>query len=137
MLVKKDYKVKLSERLICNLFKIQRLGCKLNSKKYSVNKQKCIRCRKCINNCPTNNIEYKWQKKKIVFKDKCVMCMRCSFSCPADAINIGLLNKYKVNGPYDFIKINALENKYNINLENKKFYKKFKPYFDYIDSLTK
>lgn len=137
LLNKKEYKVKLSERIICNLFKIQRLGCKLNSKKYKVIKEKCIKCRKCINSCPTKNIEYKWQKRKIVFNDKCIMCMRCSFTCPTDAIKIGLLNKYKVNGPYDFISINSIENDYNIELEDKKFYKKFKPYFDYIDSLTK
>ena len=33
---------------------------------------------------------------------KCVMCARCSFYCPADAISIGLLNGWKVNGAYDF-----------------------------------
>ena len=63
--------------------------------------------------------------------------MRCSFICPTNAISIGLLDKWKVNGQYDFLKINSLENNYDITKEEKKFYKKFKPYFDYIDSLTK
>ena len=36
------------------------------------------------------------------FGGKCVMCARCSFYCPADAISIGLLNGWKVNGAYDF-----------------------------------
>ena len=25
---------------------------------YKVDKEKCIKCRDCINNCPTKNIEY-------------------------------------------------------------------------------
>lgn len=137
LLNEKPYKVSLFERFITFIFKIQRLGCKVNSKRYKVDKSKCIRCRKCINSCPTKNIEYRWQKKKIIFNDKCVMCMRCSFTCPTNAISIGLLNKWKVNGQYDFLKINSLENNYDITKEDKKFYKKFKPYFDYIDSLTK
>ena len=137
LLTIKPYKVTLFERFITFIFKIQRLGCKVNSRNYKVDKTKCIRCRKCITSCPSKNIEYQWTKKKIVFKDKCIMCMRCAFMCPTNAINIGLLEKYKVNGPYDFLSINSLENTYDINKETSKFYKKFKPYFEYIDGLTK
>ena len=31
--------------------------------------------------------------------------MRCSFFCPKDAINIGMLQKWKVNGKYDLSRI--------------------------------
>lgn len=134
---KKEYKVNIFERFITFIFKIQRLGCKINSRLYKVDKRKCIGCRKCIKSCPTNNIKYDRKTKKFVFSNKCIMCMRCSFNCPKDAISIGLLNKFKVNGQYDFLHINSLENDYDLSLENRKFYLKFKDYFDKIDKLTK
>lgn len=56
--------------------------------------------RKCAANCPVGNIGMSEGKPK--FGGKCVMCARCSFYCPADAISIGLLNGWKVNGAYDF-----------------------------------
>ena len=121
--------------MIAFIFKIQRLGCKVNSKLYKIDKEKCIRCRMCTSSCPTNNIIYNKEKRKIEFKGNCIMCMRCSLNCPAEAISIGLLEKVKVTGKYNFLEINALENTYDLNKESKKFYKRFKPYFDYIDSL--
>ena len=30
------------------------------------------------------------------------MCSSCAFRCPVDAINIGILTGWKVNGPYKF-----------------------------------
>ena len=132
----KEYKVNLFERFITFIFKIQRLGCKVNSRLYKVDKEKCLRCRTCTSSCPTNNIEYNKEKRKIIFKDKCIMCMRCSLNCPGNAISIGLLEPFKVVGKYNFLEISALENTYDFSKEDKKFYKKFKPYFEYIDSVT-
>ena len=87
-------------------------GCNLkcawchNPESQSANKQmlfyknKCTGCGKCAANCPVGNIGMSEGKPK--FGGKCVMCARCSFYCPADAISIGLLNGWKVNGAYDF-----------------------------------
>lgn len=85
------------------IFKIQRLGGPVNSFFYKVDMTKCIHCNKCINECPTHNITI--QNDKIKFSNKCIMCMRCSFYCPKDAINIGMLQSWKVNGAYNLSKI--------------------------------
>ena len=58
------------------------------------------------------------------------MCMRCSFCCPSNAISIGLLEKYKVNGQYDMLSILNEPINYDFSLETDKFYKKFKKYLD-------
>jgi len=134
---KKAYKVSLIKRFISFVFKSSRTGFKANSSSYKVDKEKCIKCRDCINNCPTKNIEYSKEERKIIFKDKCVTCMRCSYICPTNAINIGMLEKVKVNGKYDFLAINSLENTFDLATLDKKEYKIFKKYFDYVDSLTK
>ena len=133
---KQKYKVTLLERFITFIFKIQRLGCNINSHFYKIDKKKCIKCRQCYLNCPTHNIVYDKNKHKLVFHNKCIMCMRCSFYCPRDAISIGLLNKKRINNSYDLLEIIKKDNNYDINQENDKFYKKFKPYFDKIDKLT-
>ena len=57
---------------------------------------------KCVNNCPVKNIEYK--DNKFIFHTRCLMCTRCSYNCPTDAVNIGILNSWKVNKPYAFKK---------------------------------
>ncbi len=85
------------------LFRIQRLGAKINSRFYAVDSSKCVLCRKCIDGCPMGNIALK--EGKIVFGRECEMCMRCSFLCPKDAIGIGLLKGWKVNGSYDLAAI--------------------------------
>lgn len=132
----KKYHVNLWSRFISFVFKIQRLGCKINSKFYKVDKEKCVRCRLCQKNCPTNNIVYDKEKRKIVFKNNCLMCMRCSFNCKSKAISIGLLNKQKVTRYYNLTKIMNTHYDYDFSLEKNKFYKKFKKYFAYIDKLT-
>ena len=87
------------------IFKIQRLGGPVNSYFYKIDYTKCILCQKCINECPINNITFDNNQKKIIFHHHCLMCMRCSFFCPKDAINIGMLQKWKVNGKYDLSRI--------------------------------
>ena len=131
----KDYKVKVFDRIVSNLFNIVNKIMKFDSQRYKVIKDKCIRCRKCINLCPCKNIEYKWQKRKIMFANKCVNCMRCVNVCPSDAISVGLLNKHKISGLNNFLYINSLENTYDFNNETRKKYLKYKSYFEKIDKL--
>lgn len=72
----------------------------INGKLFKVDDTKCIHCNMCINNCPSKNISFKDGKFK--FSNKCVMCTRCSFNCPKNAIKIGILNNWKVNGKYAY-----------------------------------
>ncbi len=82
------------------LLRIEQWFSGVNGKIYRVNKKKCIKCMKCINNCPTNNIEF--INGKFKFHNRCLCCVRCSFNCPTDAFSIGLLNNWRVNKPYAF-----------------------------------
>lgn len=127
--------IKLKTNIIYNfisyIFRIQRLGGYINSYFYKVNYAKCSRCYKCINLCPINNIVLDKKTNKIKFNNKCLMCMRCSFYCPNDAINIGLLNSWKVNGKYDLTRIeqdDSIDSDYIF--KQKKFF--FKGYYKVI-----
>jgi len=46
----------------------------------------CIKCGKCVELCPTNNIEI--CNGNITAKDKCTLCYRCINICPAKAIHL-------------------------------------------------
>ena len=132
--------VKLKTNFIYNfvsyLFRIQRLGGYINSYFYKVDYSKCSRCYKCINICPIENIVLDHKTNKIKFNNKCLMCMRCSFYCPKDAINIGLLNSWKVNGKYDLERINNDNNiDSNYIFKQKKFF--FKGYYKVINKINK
>ena len=87
-------------RLIAFLFRIEHPAMKVNGNLFKV-KNICIHCNLCVNKCPVHNI-YTNEKNDIKFKNKCVMCTSCAFRCPVDAINIGILNGWKVNGVYKF-----------------------------------
>jgi hypothetical protein len=61
--------------------------------------------------------------------------MRCSFFCPTDAIGIGYINSWRVNGVYRFAAIEkneSLELPY-ITKDAKGFYRCFIRYFAKID----
>ena len=118
--------------------RIQSIGGTINSYFYKVDKAKCNKCQLCINTCPIKNI-YINKKDKIKFKHNCLMCMRCSFNCPKNAINIGFLEGWKVNKPYDFKHILDNEanykNKDYLKDNNEFFYKCFKKSFKEVDEL--
>lgn len=112
---------------------IQKIGGNVNSFLYSVDKDKCINCNRCINSCPHDNIYIK--DGRIKFHHHCDMCMRCSFFCPTNAINIGFLQGWRVNGDYH---LKAIENDSSpinpyITKDSKGFYKCFINYFKWID----
>lgn len=114
------------------LLSIQKLGGCLNGPLYKVDKNKCINCGKCISDCPVNNISRK--KGKIVFSNHCLMCMRCSFYCPSDAIKIGILNGWKVNGKYELSKYKKEKNDY-LKEHDTFFYSCYEPYFKKIEEI--
>ncbi len=106
----------------------------VNSFFYRVDMDKCVKCMKCVNDCPQKNIKLK--KGKIKFGHKCDCCMRCSFHCPTAAINIGFLQGWKVNGDYH-LKQKASDTtplKPYITKESQGFYKCFIKYFENIDN---
>lgn len=106
---KKRYK--LWPRIVSSVVsRPQYIGGDVNSFLYKVDKDKCCGCDLCIKRCPTKNI-YRAEDGTIKFHHHCLMCMRCSFFCPKDAIHIGFLDDWgwKVNGGYDFEKINKIE----------------------------
>lgn len=59
----------------------------------SVDQEKCIGCRKCVNFCNFNALAYTG-KKLLVFEDICHSCGGCILVCPAGAI----AEKYKSIG---------------------------------------
>ncbi len=87
-------------RLVAGLVRIEHPAMPVIGKTFRVVKKKCIDCGLCIRNCPTQNIRKQGDKFK--FGNHCLGCMRCSFLCPKGAINIGILQAWKVNGKYDF-----------------------------------
>lgn len=112
---------------------IQKIGGNINSFLYRIEKDKCIKCGKCVKLCPEQNIYVK--NGKIKFGHNCDMCMRCSFFCPTNAIKIGFLESWKVNGAYDY---ESVENDTSpiepyINEKSKGFYKCFIKHFKSID----
>lgn len=112
----------------------QYIGGSVNSFLYRVDPEKCINCDLCINRCPTKNI-YRNGKGEIRFHHNCLMCMRCSLYCPKDAIYIGFLEEWgwKVNGGYNFKKIEQMELKPVINKDTKGFFKCYIETYDNIN----
>ena len=112
---------------------IQKIGGFVNSFLYRVDRQKCSDCGLCIKNCPQQNIRR--EKGKIRFGHKCDMCMRCSFFCPKDAINIGFLEGWHVNGAYDFKGMQKDDSQLTpyITQDSKGFYKCFIAHFAKIE----
>ncbi len=112
---------------------VQKIGGSVNSFFYRVDPEKCMRCMRCVQDCPENNIRI--EKGKIRFGHRCDMCMRCSFFCPADAIRIGMLQGWKVNGDYRLAEIasSPLPEKPYIDENSRGFYKCFIRTFRAID----
>ena len=104
------------------LFRIEHWGGRFNGKRYKVTKN-CIHCGKCVNICPTHNITIK--DGEFHFGNNCLMCMRCSFLCPKNAIKIGLFEKWKVNGAYNFNNPNIYEDEVHKNYCKKSYERYF------------
>lgn len=112
-------------KLIAWVMRCQQWGGQLNGRMYRVSKD-CVKCGKCVNNCPTHNIRIT-KKGKFRFGGKCLMCMRCAHLCPKNAIKIGMFNSWKVNGPYTFAQP---KNEQEQQKYNKMLTKAYAQYFD-------
>lgn len=112
---------------------IQKAGGAINSFLYRVDEEKCIQCGLCVKNCPEKNIRF--EEGRVKFGHRCDMCMRCSFYCPQDAVRIGFLEGWRVNGDYG---LRALDEagppeKPYITENSRGFYKCYIKYFAKID----
>ncbi len=113
---------------------IQKLGGPVNSFFYRVDETKCVKCGLCVKSCPEKNIRF--EDGKVKFSHKCDMCMRCSFYCPQDAIHIGMLDGWRVNGDYGLAKLDreGPPAQPYITEESSGFYECYKKYFAAIDA---
>lgn len=67
-----------------------------NYRTVSVDKDKCIGCKKCINGCPVNMLALINEKAVITSDtDKCILCAECFHNCPVNAINYPYLSVVK------------------------------------------
>lgn len=82
------------------IMRIEWWGGRFNGRFYEVEKDKCIKCMKCVNDCPAHNISFK--NDKFYFSNKCLMCQRCVMYCPKHAVKAGLFNAWRVDKPYTF-----------------------------------
>ncbi len=80
------------------LVRIEWIYAKLQGPFMKVDEKKCVKCMKCVKDCPLKNISFADGKFK--FGTNCALCVRCSFNCPTCAISIGLLNGWRINGSY-------------------------------------
>ncbi|MGY0374521.1 EFR1 family ferrodoxin [Clostridium sp. JNZ J1-5] len=71
----------LSAKLVYKLFLIYSKS--WAKKKLSVNEEECIKCNKCVRECPTGNINL--EKDKITFNLNCISCQKCIHKCPVNA----------------------------------------------------
>ena len=88
------------DRPFAALLRIQWWGGRFNGRFYKVEKSKCVKCYKCLQDCPAKNISI--SDGKIVFGKKCLMCQRCVMYCPTHAIKAGMFNSWRVDQPYTF-----------------------------------
>lgn len=57
-----------------------------SSQYFSCREDKCVKCQKCVRNCPKNAIEFSDGKISFAHPDRCIGCLRCYNFCPMDAI---------------------------------------------------
>ena len=91
-------------RIVSSVLRIEWLYAKLQGPTMRAGNS-CTGCGLCARRCPMGNITM--VNGRPVFGRNCSLCVRCSFSCPVDAISIGLLNGWRVNGPYEVDRIMA------------------------------
>jgi ferredoxin/flavodoxin len=89
--------------LLMYILRVQWFGAWLNGPLIHVKKSFCTGCGLCVKVCPASNVKMSGGYPR--FGSRCTMCMGCAFLCPKDAVRPGLLNAWRVNGPYQFKKL--------------------------------
>lgn len=60
---------------------------------FNINKEKCIACKQCINDCPAKTISLQDEKAEID-NSKCLKCGHCIAICPVEAVST---DEYNMN----------------------------------------
>jgi len=63
----------------------------VTDKKFTVDKEVCIRCGKCAKVCPVDNI--KGTPPEWIHNGRCTSCLACYHYCPVHAINFGKITR--------------------------------------------
>lgn len=66
---------------------------------FKVDREKCIACRQCIQDCPTRVISLK-DGKADINNEGCIKCAHCVAVCPVDAVSTDDYNMSEVK-PYN------------------------------------
>lgn len=61
---------------------------------YKIDNDRCIKCRRCVDNCPVSNISIN-DSVTFINPNDCLRCQRCISNCPNDAITLGEMTKNK------------------------------------------
>ncbi len=83
---------------LCAMARMERIGAVMYGHFLKV-ESNCIKCGKCVQNCPTRNISFK--DGKFTFGWKCTFCMRCSAECPVQAFSHRHFGRFiQIKPPY-------------------------------------
>lgn len=53
-----------------------------------INRETCIGCGQCVNNCPLDTLRMKDGKAFIAYPDDCHSCYLCELVCPVGAVYV-------------------------------------------------
>jgi len=56
--------------------------------KVTLDQEKCINCKTCINICSMGVYEDKGDSVEVAHEDECIACMGCVGACPVEAITV-------------------------------------------------
>jgi glutamate synthase domain-containing protein 2 len=75
----------------------------------TIDTDKCIRCKRCIQNCGWST--YSWGGDRVLIDTtKCVKCLRCYHYCPTEAIEIlDNLTRFKQNANWSYTNIRDIK----------------------------
>ncbi|MCI2067990.1 MAG: EFR1 family ferrodoxin [Bacilli bacterium] len=133
---KDQVKFPFSRRITSFFFRIEWIAPKVNHPLCHSRKKRCINCGLCISKCPQHAM-YKNKKGVIKINNHCSMCMRCTMNCPKDAIFFGFMHAWRVNKPYNFVKLlkdPSVDDHY-INPQTKDYFRHFRKYFKEQDEI--
>ena len=114
MVRKKDRKIKdqsaafkyapFKERIIFKILSQKKLH--RNFKNISINKDKCIKCGKCLSVCPMDMFTYS-EGDIVIHRDNenCILCAECFHNCPVNAIDHPYIEKGKLRLEDGFAKL--------------------------------
>ncbi len=55
---------------------------------FEINKEKCVHCGKCINDCSANALSFDVENFPVIDEQKCFKCQHCLAVCPVGAVSV-------------------------------------------------